>query len=96
MKLASSSSLVLSLLPLAQAFLLPSLPSTLRTTRGSAPLSMSSLLLDENAVADRIKDGLLIRHMPEVRREGGRDGGRGGEGGGGGRERGRKGAAFRA
>jgi hypothetical protein len=40
---------------------------------------MSSLLLDENAVADRIKDGLLIRHMPEVRKEG-RKRGEGGRG----------------
>jgi len=31
-----------------------------------APLRMSSIFLDENALADRIKDGLLIRHLPEV------------------------------
>ena len=34
----------------------------------TAPLRMSSLFLDENALADRIKDGLLIRYLPEVRK----------------------------
>lgn len=40
-------------------------PPTAR--KAAAPLRMSSIFLDENALADRIKDGLLIRHLPEVR-----------------------------
>jgi hypothetical protein len=52
----------------ALAFLpAPHLPAAVaRAPVRSAPV-MSSLFMEENSVADRIKDGLLIRYLPEVR-----------------------------
>lgn len=48
---------------------LPAAAANARPTarKAAAPLHMSSIFLDENALADRIKDGLLIRYLPEVR-----------------------------
>lgn len=49
----------------------PRTAAAARKAGAAAPLRMSSLFLDENALADRIKDGLLIRYLPEVRLLGG-------------------------
>ena len=69
-------SLVVAALAGVEAFL-PAAPITtpskqiVRATtdaisRRPSTFLMSSLFLDENALADRIKDGLLIRYLPEV------------------------------
>lgn len=78
--LAASAAAVTAFMPTApfqplQQQRLPRTPTPAAATAagvqkasGVAPLRMSSIFLDENALADRIKDGLLIRYLPEVRR----------------------------